>query len=112
MLDELVFGAREAAWPLIRDDLSLSYAAIGLVLSVPSLVALVVEPAVGLAAVAGRRRVLVVAGGICFAGGLVGAGLAQSWWVLLLGFALLYPASGAFVSLSQASLMDLQPSAP
>jgi FSR family fosmidomycin resistance protein-like MFS transporter len=31
------------------------------------------------------------------------------WWILLLGFSLLYPASGAFVSLSQASLMDLQP---
>jgi hypothetical protein len=24
LLDELVFGAREAAWPLIRDELSLS----------------------------------------------------------------------------------------
>jgi hypothetical protein len=25
LLDELVFGAREAAWPLVRDELSLSY---------------------------------------------------------------------------------------
>ena len=109
LLDELVFGAREAAWPLIRDDLSLSYAAIGVILAGPSLVALVVEPGVGLAAVAGRRRALVVVGGVCFAGGLVLAAAAWSWWVLLLAFGLLYPASGAFVSLSQASLMDLQP---
>ena len=109
MLDELVFGAREAAWPLIRDDLALSYGAIGLVLSGPSLVALVVEPLIGLAAVGGRRRAFVVGGGLCFATGLAAAAVAPSWWALLLGFSLLYPASGAFVSLSQATLMDLQP---
>ncbi len=109
MLDELVFGARGAAWPLIRDDLALSYAAVGLVLAAPSLVALVVEPVIGLAATTGRRRAFVVAGGLCFAAGLAVAAAAVSAWVLLLGFALLYPASGAFVSLSQASLMDLQP---
>ena len=110
MLDELVFGAREAAWPLIRDDLALSYGAIGLVLAVPSLVALVVEPVLGVVAVAGRRRALVVAGGFSFAVGLGVAATAPTWWSLLLGFCLLYPASGAFVSLSQATLMDLQPS--
>lgn len=109
MLDELVFGAREAAWPLIRDDLALSYGAIGLILAVPSLVALVVEPVIGLAAAAGRRHAFVVGGGVCFAAGLAVAAVAASWWVLLVGFSLLYPASGAFVSLSQASLMDFQP---
>ena len=31
-LDEFIFGAREAAWPLIRDDLGLTYAQIGLLL--------------------------------------------------------------------------------
>jgi len=34
-LDEFVFGAREAAWPLIRTDLNLDYVQIGLLLSVP-----------------------------------------------------------------------------
>ncbi len=34
-LDELVFGAGEAAWPLIRDDLALSYDQIGLLLGIP-----------------------------------------------------------------------------
>ncbi|MGZ8783739.1 MAG: hypothetical protein ACXWZB_09615 [Gaiellaceae bacterium] len=66
MLDELVFGAREAAWPLIRDDLSLSYTQIGLLLSVPNLVSLVVEPVLGVAAVTWRRRALVVGGGLAF----------------------------------------------
>jgi MFS transporter, FSR family, fosmidomycin resistance protein len=109
LLDELVFGAREAAWPLIRDDLSLSYAQVGLLLSVPNLVALVVEPLLGVGAVTWRRRVLVLGGGACFALALSIAAGAPSFWVLLCAFSLLYPASGAFVSLSQAALMDLEP---
>ena len=104
-----MFGAREAAWPLIRDDLSLSYAEIGLLLSVPSLVAVVVEPVLGVVAVTWRRRVFVIAGGAAFAASLGLAAGAPSFLVLLVAFAVLYPASGAFVSLSQASLMDLQP---
>ena len=109
LLDELVFGAREAAWPQIRDDLSLSYAQIGLLLSVPSLIALVVEPVLGVASVTWRRRTLVLVGGLCFAAALGIAAGAATVWVLLAAFSLLYPASGAFVSLSQASLMDLEP---
>ena len=109
LLDELVFGAREAAWPLIRDDLSLSYTQIGLLLSVPNLVSLVVEPVLGVASVTWRRRALVLGGGLCFALALALAAGAPAFWVLLVAFSLLYPASGAFVSLSQAALMDLEP---
>jgi MFS transporter, FSR family, fosmidomycin resistance protein len=72
-------------------------------------VSLVVEPVLGVLSVTWRRRVLVLGGGVCFAAALALAAVAPSAWVLLLAFALLYPASGAFVSLSQASLMDLQP---
>jgi FSR family fosmidomycin resistance protein-like MFS transporter len=108
-VDELVFGAREAAWPLIRDDLSLSYTQIGLLLAVPNLVSLVVEPVLGVASVTWRRRALVLGGGLCFAVALALAAGAPSFWVLLVAFSLLYPASGAFVSLSQATLMDLEP---
>ena len=56
-----------------------------------------------------RRRVLVLAGGGLFAGALALAAGAPTFVVLLVAFAVLYPASGAFVSLSQASLMDLRP---
>ena len=37
------------------------------------------------------------------------AAVAPGFWALLAAFSLLYPASGAFVSLSQAALMDLAP---
>jgi FSR family fosmidomycin resistance protein-like MFS transporter len=75
----------------------------------PSLVSVAVEPVLGVLAVTWRRRVLVVAGGACFAAALALAAGAPTFWVLLAAFTFLYPASGAFVSLSQAALMDLQP---
>jgi FSR family fosmidomycin resistance protein-like MFS transporter len=76
---------------------------------VPALVSLAVEPVLGVLAVTWRRRALVLGGGAAFAVGLAAAAGASSFWILLVAFAVLYPASGAFVSLSQASLMDLQP---
>jgi FSR family fosmidomycin resistance protein-like MFS transporter len=63
----------------------------------------------GVLAVTWRRRLLVLVGGACFAGALALAAVAPSPPALLLAFALLYPASGAFVALSQASLMDFEP---
>ncbi len=66
-----MFGAREAAWPLIRDDVGLSYAEIGLLLSIPNAVSLVVEPVLGVASVTWRRRALVLGGGVAVDGGTV-----------------------------------------
>ena len=63
----------------------------------------------GVASVTWRRRALVLGGGLAFAAALLLVAAAPSFWVLLAAFALLYPASGAFVSLSQAALMDLEP---
>ena len=80
-----------------------------MLLAVPNLVSLVVEPVLGVAAVTWRRRALVLGGGLCFAVALALAAGAPSFWILLAAFSLLYPASGAFVSLSQAALMDLEP---
>jgi FSR family fosmidomycin resistance protein-like MFS transporter len=76
---------------------------------VPSLLADVVEPFLALAAGAHRRRTIVAGGGLAFAAALLVVAGAPSYMVLLAGFLLLYPASGAFVSLSQATLMDLEP---
>jgi MFS transporter, FSR family, fosmidomycin resistance protein len=87
----------------------LTYAQIGLLLSIPSFVSLVIEPVLGVVAATWRQRLLVLGGGLCFAAAVAVAAGAPSFWVLLLAFAALYPASGAFVSLSQASLMDLEP---
>lgn len=105
-VDELVFGVQDSALPLIRGDLGLSYAAIGLLLSAPNLAANLIEIPVGLLADSPRRRGLVLAGGALFTAALVGVALAPGFGVLIAALAVLYPASGAFVALSQADLMD------
>lgn len=75
----------------------------------PGLVALVVEPAIGILGDRGLRRRLVLWGGVAFSASLVAFALAPEFAVLLAASAALYPASGAFVSLSQATLMDADP---
>lgn len=107
--DEVVFGAREAAWPIVRADLGLSYGQIGLLLGVPSVIASVVEPIIGILGDGWRRRALIVGGGLGFTASLLLSAVAPSFPLLLISFILFYPSSGAFVSLSQASLMDSNP---
>ncbi len=109
LLDELVYGAQGAALPAIRNDLQLSYEQIGILLSVPHLLSSLVEPVIGILGDTWRRKWLIVGGGIAFTVGIALIALGQSFVVLLLALTLMFPASGAFVSLSQATLMDLNP---
>jgi MFS transporter, FSR family, fosmidomycin resistance protein len=108
-LDEVVFGLREAAWPLIRDDLRLSYTQVGVILSVPPIVGHLVEPLLGVLGDVWRRRALVLAGGVAFAAGTLLVGSSTSFALLLAASILSNPASGAFIGLSQATLMDVAP---
>lgn len=108
-LDEFVFGAREAAWPLLRADLGLDYAQVGLLLGIPNVFASLVEPSFGIQADTGRRRGLILGGGVVFGLALLILAFSPNFWTALIASLALYPASGAFVSLSQATLMDLDP---
>ncbi|MDQ3929223.1 MAG: MFS transporter, partial [Chloroflexota bacterium] len=108
-LDELAFGVREAAWPLIRDDLALDYAQIGILLGLPNFIAGFIEPAIGILGDVWRRKVIVLAGGVFFGLSLLVTALSGDFWLLLASFIVFSPASGAFVSLSQATLMDNEP---
>jgi FSR family fosmidomycin resistance protein-like MFS transporter len=76
---------------------------------VPGVLASLIEPSFGLLADTGRRRVIVVAGGIAFGLSLVFAALAWGYLPLLIAFAIMGTASGAFVTLSQAALVELDP---
>jgi FSR family fosmidomycin resistance protein-like MFS transporter len=108
-LDEFVFGAQEAAWPLMRTDLDLTYAQVGLLLGLPNLIGNLIELVIGILGDVWKRRVLILGGGVAFALALLLTALSQNFLVLLVSFILFYPASGAFVSLSQATLMDSTP---
>ena len=108
-LDELVFGVTEAAWPLIRTDLGMSYIQIGFLLSVPGVVSAVIEPFLGILGDVWKRRLLILGGGIFFALACLLTGLSTGFAILLIALCLFYPSSGAFVSLSQAAMMDSEP---
>lgn len=105
-LDELVFGVSEVATPLIRDELRLTYTQIGLLLSLPGVVAAFIEPFIGVLGDVWRRRVLILTGGALFTASLFMTSASASFIFLLASFVLFNPSSGAFVNLSQANLMD------
>jgi FSR family fosmidomycin resistance protein-like MFS transporter len=108
-LDELVDGARQSAWAMVHSDLALSYTQIGLLLTAPQLFGNAVEPALHLLGDTRRRRALVLGGGACFALSCALIASSRGFWSLLLALVAFNPASGAFVGLSQASLMDADP---
>jgi FSR family fosmidomycin resistance protein-like MFS transporter len=108
-IDELVFGVTDAAWPLIRTDLGLNYIQIGLALSLPGIIASFIEPFLGILGDVWKRRVLILSGGLFFVASLFITAISHNYIILLFSFILFFPSSGAFVSLSQASLMDSAP---
>ncbi len=105
-IDEFFFGALEAAWPLIRDDLSLTYLQIGLLLSVPRIWGSVAGVALGILGDVWKRRALIIGGGMLFVASLFIISGSVSFTMLMAGLLIFNPASGAFVGLSQATLMD------
>ena len=110
LVDELVGGTQGAAMPLIRHALALSYGQIGLLASVPLLLGSLLELPIGVVAGHGRRqRIAVLAGGVVFIASLAGAAAAGSFAALLVALVAFFPASGAFVGLTQSGLMDADP---
>src|ERR1043165_709837 len=108
-IDELVFGVGETAWPLFRSDLHLTYTQIGLLLSLPGIIAAFIEPFIGILGDVWKRRILILTGGILFTLSLFMTSISYSSLFLLASFILFFPSSGAFVALSQANLMDSDP---
>ena len=108
-LDELVFGVIDTAWPLFRTDLNLTYTQIGLLLSVPGIIAAFIEPFIGILGDVWRRRLLIITGGTLFTLSLFATSVSYSFLFLLSAIILLNPSSGALVNLSQANLMDSDP---
>ncbi len=109
LIDELIGGAMDAAWPIIKQELNLSYSQIGICMGIPAIVGGLLDPFVSLYGDIGNRRRIILIGGLFFVGALLARSLSPSFFLLLISLIAFYPASGAFVNLSQANLMDLQP---
>ncbi len=109
LLDELIYGLVGAVLPSLKSDLALSYTEVGLLLTVPALVALAGEPLIGLLGDTRHRRTLAVAGCAATGLGLLLTGIAQTFGLVLIAFTILYISSGAYVNLAQATLVDRNP---
>ena len=109
LLDELIYGLYGATLPYLKTDLALTYTQVGLLFTLPGLIGVMADPFIGLLGDTRHRRTLVIGGIVATMIGLLLASLAQVYGVLLLAFGVLYVASGAYVNLSQATLIDLNP---
>jgi len=108
-IDELHYGVQNAVLPSLLQDLGMSYNQVGLLLGLPGVIGGLIEPAIMLLGDTRLRKALVVGGGIVICLSLLLIAGATSFGVVLFAFIISYPASGAFVSLIQATLMDLNP---
>jgi FSR family fosmidomycin resistance protein-like MFS transporter len=79
------------------------------VLAIPGFVGSALDPVIGLLGDTRRRRAMVVLGGVGFALSTMLSSVAVGFVTLLVALVIGNPANGAFVSLSQATLMDLDP---
>jgi FSR family fosmidomycin resistance protein-like MFS transporter len=95
LLDEFIYGLFGAALPTIKSELALTYTQVGLLFTLPGLIAVVGEPIIGL-----LGGIMATAIGLTLIAG------AQQYLPLLLAQCLMFVASGAYVNLSQATLID------
>jgi len=110
LVDELADGAKSASLPLIQQDLHLTLSQVGLLASLPLLLGGLLELPLGILAGTGRaRRRAVLGGGALFILALAGIAVAPSFPGLLAASVIFFPASGAFVGLTQSGLMDSDP---
>ncbi len=107
--DELNYSVGNAALPALRTDLGLTYVQVGLLLGVPGIINTFIEPVLMLLGDTRFRKHIMLGGGVAIAISLIVIATTRSFALALVGFIIAYPASGAFVSLSQATLMDLNP---
>ncbi len=107
LLDELIYGLYGATLPLLKNDLALNYVQVGLLSTIPGLVSIALEPFIGILGDTRFRRALVRGGIIATTFGLALVAFGQTYAILLVAFCILYVASGAYVNLAQATLMDM-----
>ena len=79
---------------------------IGLLLSIPRIWGSVAGVALGIHGDVWKRRVIIICGGLLFVASLLLVSGSVSFAMLMAGLLIFNPASGAFVGLSQATLMD------
>ena len=109
LLDEFIYGLFGATLPLVKTELALNYLQVGLLTTVPGLVSIALEPFIGVLGDTRLRRALVRGGLLATTFALALIAFGQTYAIILIAFCILYVASGAYVNLAQATLMDIHP---
>ena len=109
LLDELITGFPIVGLPLLRDQLGLTYAQVGLLFSAGALSSMILEPVMNLISDRSSKRWWILGGLLILAVVYALLGSVRSFAGLVFLFILLYPADGAAVELSQAALIDSAP---
>ena len=109
LLDECIAGLPLVALPLLRDYLGLTYQQIGLLFTVGSGAAVLLEPIINVFSDQHSKRLWILGGLLLLVLSYVIAGSAPNYALLLLAFAISFPAIGIAVGLAQATLIDENP---
>ena len=109
LLDEFIYGLLGATLPTMKTELALTYTQVGLLFTLPGLIGVLGDPFIGLLGDTRHRRALVLGGILATSIGLTLIAGAQQYLPLLLAQCIMYVASGAYVNLSQATLIDRNP---
>jgi Na+/melibiose symporter-like transporter len=109
LFDEIVSGLPVVGLPLLRDHLGLNYQQIGLLFAVGSCSAMVLEPIINVLSDHHAKRWWILGGLLCLILSFVLAASTASYGILLLVFALYYPAVGTAIGLAEATLIDADP---
>ena len=110
MFDEIITGFTIVGLPLLRDQLGLSYTQIGLLFVVQSLASILLDPLLNLLTDRGSKRFWILGGLLILTLSFILRGSTHSFVLLLLAFGVLFPADEMAVGLSQAVLIELNPS--
>lgn len=111
LIDELVSGIPVLTLPLVREELHISYAQVGLIFTVADLTGLLVNPTLDAISDHWSKPRLVLGGLLGLALGFALASSSASFGWLLLAFVLMGATNGAVVGLGGAILIDQAPNA-
>jgi FSR family fosmidomycin resistance protein-like MFS transporter len=106
LLDELLSSALDASWPLVRDELGLGYAEIGALFAIPRVVSAILEPLTALLVDTRVRRTAALCGGVALAGGFFGMAANTGFAPFVVAMTVAFVASGSFVGVAQAALVE------
>lgn len=109
LLDEIVAGIPVVALPLLRDRFSLSYAQVGLLFTAGSLASMVLDPLINLYSDRNAKKPWILSGLFLLGVAFIIMGVTTSYALLLVSFALYYPAVSAASELAQAVVIDAAP---